>query len=160
MPSGLDLKQLSQWKNTQLKQLQELSKNWDVYEKRVREAVRELDLRSQQARKLSEARLRDVSDHIRRTRGDVEKRVRGLLESEAKKLNVQLRKIYTYLVKVAQEESNAKKKSKKASTGHKTKRKTTPRKNRAPSVRRVATQPIPAERIPFPNVHSESETTH
>jgi GTP cyclohydrolase FolE2 len=105
---GMDFKQLSRKiKPDQWKQFQRLTKNLDLYEKRLREAVRSLDLKSQQARKVSETRLKEVSDQIKKTRGEVERRVKVLLEDEAKKLNGRLREIYSYLVKVAQKEQAA-----------------------------------------------------
>lgn len=135
MPTGLDLKQIAQWKDAQWKQFQKVTQNWDGYEKKVREAVRQLDLKSQQARKASESRLKEVSQQIQKTRGDVERRVKGLLEDEAKKLNVRLRDIYSYLVKVAQKEKKASSKVKtRAASAKSAKGKTkatAPRKTRA-----------------------------
>jgi hypothetical protein len=94
--------------------------------------------------KFYESKLKEVQTQIQKTRGDLEKRVKGLLEDEAKKLNVRLRDIYSYLVKVAQKEQaskNAKaagsKKSgarKKPAKATKAKKTGTPRKSRAKSV--------------------------
>ena len=155
MPTGIrvDLKQIAQWKDAQMKHFQELTQNWDThfetYEKKVREAVHHLDLKSREARKASESRLKEVSSQIQKTRGDVERRVKGLLDDEAKKLNVRLREIYSYLVKVAQkDQAAAKKASAKGAakkSGAKTKAKSagakarpakngSPRKTRAKSV--------------------------
>lgn len=122
MPTGLrvDIKQIAEWKDAQMKHFQKLTQNWDThfetYEKKVREAVHQLDLKSRDARKASETRLKDVSAQIQKTRGDVERRVKGLLEDEAKKLNVRLREIYSYLVKVAQKDQAAAKKAAKGGT--------------------------------------------
>jgi|688.fasta_scaffold2348792_1 hypothetical protein len=94
--------------------------------------------------KFYEAKLKEVQTQIQKTRGDLEKRVKGLLEDEAKKLNVRLRDIYSYLVKVAQKEQASKKAKaagskktgarKKPSSTTKPKKTGSARKNRAKSV--------------------------
>lgn len=94
--------------------------------------------------KFYESKLKEVQNQIQKTRGDLEKRVKGLLEDEAKKLNVRLRDIYSYLVKVAQTEQASKKAKaagskktsarKKPSTTAKAKKTGGTRKNRAKSV--------------------------
>lgn len=94
--------------------------------------------------KFYESKLKEVQTQIQKTRGDLEKRVKGLLEDEAKKLNVRLRDIYSYLVKVAQKEQASKKAKaagskktgarKKPSTTAKSKKTGSTRKNRAKSV--------------------------
>lgn len=124
MPTGkLDLKNL--------KTLSEkFTQNFDVYEKKVRDTVHQLDLRSKQARQLGEATLKEVRSQILKTRGQVERRVKGLVDEEAKKLNVRLREVYSYLVKTAQKEQS-KSGKRKSSTPRK---KASPRKTRAKAV--------------------------
>jgi|GEM_PF-5016136 len=94
--------------------------------------------------KFYESKLKEVQTQIQKTRGDLEKRVKGLLEDEAKKLNVRLRDIYSYLVKVAQKEQASKKAKsagsnksgarKKPTKATKPKKTGSARKNRAKSV--------------------------
>lgn len=94
--------------------------------------------------KFYESKLKEVQTQIQKTRGDLEKRVKGLLEDEAKKLNIRLRDVYSYLVKVAQKEQAAKKAKaavskksgsrKKPAKATKAKKIGTTRKNRAKSV--------------------------
>lgn len=94
--------------------------------------------------KFYESKLKEVQTQIHKTRGDLEKRVKSLLEDEAKKLNVRLRDIYSYLVKVAQKEQASKKAKsagskksgarKKPTKATKPKKTGTTRKNRAKSV--------------------------
>lgn len=98
----IDLKQLFT-----SQQVENLSKHLTTYEKRVKELVKELDLKSRDARDKSKERLAHFTSQVRKTSTDIEKNVKDLLNQEGKVLNQKVTELVTYLKSLASNEKKA-----------------------------------------------------
>ena len=67
-----------------------LTKQLNAYEKKARGLVKEFDLRSREARDKSKARLDDFLVQLKKTRTEVESKVRSLFEEESKRINTRV----------------------------------------------------------------------
>jgi hypothetical protein len=96
---------LKQWMNSP--QVENLSKHLTDYEKRVKELVKELNLKSRDAREKGKVQLDRFTTQVQKTRTDVEKNVKTLLQQEGKVLNQKLNELVTYLKGLAANEKKA-----------------------------------------------------
>jgi hypothetical protein len=85
-----------------------LTQQLGVYEKRAKDLVKELDLRSRDARDKSKARLDEFLVQLKKTRTEVESKVRALFEEESKRLNARVNDLLETLRAVAQSDSSPK----------------------------------------------------
>ena len=107
-----------------------LTKRLDFYEARVQQVLRELDLRSQEARRKSRKQVEKFAGQLGKARVEVEKRVGEVLEREAKKLNNRAMDLVTYLKAVALTEDDKIKPEVKSTTKKRPSNKSARRKNR------------------------------
>ncbi len=84
-----------------------LTKQLNVYEKKARGLVKEFDLRTQDAREKGKARFDELLVQLKKTRSEVETKVRALVEEESKRLNGRITELFETLRAVAQTESPA-----------------------------------------------------
>ena len=131
----LDLKRLA---NSAL--ANNLSKHLNEYESKVKEMVHGFDLKSRYAREKSRKRLDEFAKQLKKTRGDLEKRVSTLVNQEGVRLNKRVTELFNYLKSVAGNEKiglraapSKKKKASKASTQSANKTKKTSSKKRSDS---------------------------
>jgi hypothetical protein len=82
-----------------------LSKHLNTYEKKVKELVHELDLKSRDARDKSRKQLDQFTQQLRKTRTDVERKVLTIVNQESQRLNKGLAELVVYLRSVAQNET-------------------------------------------------------
>jgi hypothetical protein len=131
----LDLKKLA---NSEL--ALSLARHLDGYEKRVKEFVKEFDVKSRDARTKGQKQLDKFAGQLKRTRTDLEKRVATLFHEESRQLNQRVNELVNYLKRVTKSEklkpessSSKKKETAKAqsSDSPKTVKKTTARKTKA-----------------------------
>ncbi len=87
-----------------------LTKQFNVYEDRVRRFVRDIDLRSREARVTSKKRIDIFTSQLKERRFEVEKKVTRLLNDEGKRLNGRVNELVGYLKSLAQLEKEASKK--------------------------------------------------
>lgn len=92
-----------------------LTKQFSAYEDRVREVVHGLELKSREARAQSLKRIDEFTDQLKKTRGQVEKKVSTLLNEEGKRLNAKVTELLNYLKSMARDEKLAQKGKKKSS---------------------------------------------
>lgn len=94
-----------------------LSDYLGTYEKKVRKIVKELDLKSRDARSKSREKLDHFASQLKTTRGEFEKRVLTLVNHEAERLNKGFNDLVSYLKTLSKQEAEmkAKGKGKKAS---------------------------------------------
>jgi hypothetical protein len=92
-----DLKKLA---NSQV--VEPLTKQLNVYEKKAKDLVKEFDLRSREARDKSKARLDEFFVQLKKTRTEVEAKVRTVFEEESKRLNTRVNDLLESLRTVAQ----------------------------------------------------------
>lgn len=91
-----------------------LSHGLGGYEKRVKSMVKELDLKSRDARVKSREQLDRFAKQLKTTRSQLEKRVVTLVHSETERLNKGLNELVTYLKTLSKQE---KKKAAKSKSG-------------------------------------------
>lgn len=106
MPSKFKV-DLKQWMNGS--QVENLSRHLTDYEKRVKALVKDLNLKSRDARDKSKVQLDRFTSQVRKTRAEVEKNVKGVLQQEGKVLNQKLNDLVGYLKSLALNEKNEKK---------------------------------------------------
>jgi hypothetical protein len=82
-----------------------LSKHLNAYEKKVKELVHELDLKSRDARDKSRKQLDQFTLQLKKTRTEVEKKVLTIVNQESHRLNKGLSELVTYLKSVAKSEA-------------------------------------------------------
>lgn len=82
-----------------------LTKQLNVYEKKARGLIKEFDLRSREARDKSRARLDDFLVQLKKTRTEVESKVRSLYEEESKRINARVNDLLETIRTVAQPDS-------------------------------------------------------
>lgn len=82
-----------------------LSKQASSYEKKVKEVVHDLDLKSRDARQKSKKQLDRFGKQLKATRSDVESKVKSLVNHEAERLNKGFGDLVTYLKSVAKSET-------------------------------------------------------
>lgn len=75
------------------------------YEKRLSKLVRELDLKTHDVREKGTARLKKLNSELKKTRTDLEKRVRSILNEEGKHLTQKLTNVVEKLSALAKTES-------------------------------------------------------
>ncbi len=90
-----------------------------TYEKRVKALVKDLDLKSRDARSKSREQLDRFTTQIKSTRNQLEKRVVTLVNYEADRLNKGLNELVGYLKTLSKQEQSVKTRSAKKSTGKK-----------------------------------------
>src|SRR5580765_6397819 len=78
-----------------------ISKQLNVYEKKVKDLVNNFDTKSREARGKSREQLDKFATQLKRTRTDVEKRVRDLLTQEGQRLNKGMGELVNYLKSMA-----------------------------------------------------------
>lgn len=81
-----------------------LSRQFSDYEVRVKEVVRDFDLRSRDAREKSRDQIEKFAKQLKKTRAKVEGQVNTLLSTEGHKLNGRVRQVFNYLKTIAQNE--------------------------------------------------------
>lgn len=86
-----------------------LSKQFNLYEDRVKKFVKDFDLRSQEARQRSRHQIDQFTNHLQKTRKQVEKRVTNVIEKEGKRLNGRATVLFNYLKSMAKNEKLAQK---------------------------------------------------
>ncbi len=85
-----------------------ISKQWTSYEKRVKSLVKDLDLKSRDARDKSRKQLDVFANQLQKTKVDVEKKVVSLVNYEAGRLNQGFNELVTYLKSLSTNEKLAK----------------------------------------------------
>lgn len=85
-----------------------LTKQLNSYEKRAKELVKELDRRSREARTKSRAKFGEIVEQLKKTRGQVETRVKAFIDDETKRLNGRVTELFESLKAVAQPRAKAK----------------------------------------------------
>lgn len=95
-----ELKKLA---NSQL--ARNLSQHIRNYEKRLSKLVRELDLKTHDVREQGMVRLKKLNAELKKTRTDLEKRVRSILNEEGKHLTQRLTNVVEKLSNLAKTES-------------------------------------------------------
>ncbi len=112
------------------KQVQELSRQLDTYEKRVREAVKQFDVKGREARTKGQEQLDKFAEQVKKTGQDLERQLKAFMSQEGKQLNKGLNELFTYFKGIRQSETPkravktaAKKTVKKASKSSATVRK-------------------------------------
>lgn len=93
-----------------------ISKQLNVYEKKVKELVKDLNLRSVEAREKSRQQLDLFAEQIKKTRDEVEKKVVTVVNLETQRLNKGVTDLVSYLKTVAKHEKTAAKTVSKKST--------------------------------------------
>lgn len=78
------------------KQVEEISKQLDVYEKRVREAVRQFDVKGREAKEKGQEHLDKFAAQLKRTGHQLEKQFKAFVNTEGKALNRGLNELFTY----------------------------------------------------------------
>lgn len=96
-----------------------LSDYLGTYEKKVRKIVKELDLKSRDARKKSGEQLDRFTNQLKSTRGEFEKRVVTLVNHEAERLNKGFNDLVSYLKTLSKQEAALKAKGKGKKAGAK-----------------------------------------
>lgn len=89
-----------------------LSDYLGTYEKKVRKIVKELDLKSRDARSKSREQLDRFTSQLKTTRGEFEKRVVTLVNHEADRLNKGFNELVSYLKTLSKQEAELKAKGK------------------------------------------------
>lgn len=130
-----DFKQLSnlgsQLPKSASSMLGRFSDQLNGYEKRVRGIVKEIDVKSRDAREKSAQRLDRFAQHVKKTRNNVEKRVVSLVNTEGKRLNKRVNELVDYLRGISVAETKTASKVKKATSARKPSRKAGTRKKKA-----------------------------
>ncbi len=93
----------------------DLGRHIAAYEKRAKQLVREIDLRSRGAREKSLKRLEQLSNQLNKARGQFERRATDLLQKESKRLNGRVNELMGYIRSIAKAEKPAKKSAKRSS---------------------------------------------
>lgn len=93
------------------KQVEDLSKQLDVYEKRVRQAVKQMDVRGREAKALGQKQLDKFTKQVKATGTQIEKQFSSLVKSEGKTLNKGLNDLFGYLRKLAKNKAPSKAKA-------------------------------------------------
>jgi hypothetical protein len=75
----------------------ELSQHLNEYEQKLKSVVKDLDLKGRDAREKSRKQLDSFTRQLKKTRTDLEKRVRTLVNQEAKRINIGFNELVTYL---------------------------------------------------------------
>jgi hypothetical protein len=88
-------------------QVENLSKHLTEYDHKVKELVKELNLKSRDAREKGKVQLDRFTAQVQKTRTDVEKNVKTLLQQEGKVLNQKVNELVTYLKGLAANEKKA-----------------------------------------------------
>jgi biopolymer transport protein ExbB/TolQ len=78
------------------RQVEDLSKQLDSYEKRVREAVKHFDVKGREAKALGQERLDKFTAQVKRTSQELEKQLKSFVNQEGKVLNKGLNELFTY----------------------------------------------------------------
>jgi hypothetical protein len=116
------------------KQVEELSKQFEVYEKRVRQAVKQFDLKGREAKAKGQVQLDKFTSQVKRRGQELEKQFKSLVNQESKVLNQGLHDLFSYFKTLTQTGSatkaNAKNKSRKRAT-----------KSRSSKARRPSSRP-------------------
>jgi uncharacterized membrane protein YgcG len=97
-------------------QIQALSQQLQTYEKKVREAVKEFDLRSRDARQKGQEKLGVFTSDLKKTRTRLESQFRIFLDKEKVNLNKGLQDLMAYLKTLSQTEITHQKRTSKKST--------------------------------------------
>ena len=108
-----------------------LSKQLGSYEGRLKDWVKQLDLKSQTARTKSRQRLNEFTVQLRKTSVQLEKRVNKIWIAEAKRLNIRLADLVVYLKSLATQENLAASRSMNPNGKRKTSSKKTTTKKKA-----------------------------
>ena len=84
-----------------------ISKQLNAYEKKVKVLVKDLNLKSQEARDKSRLQLDNFAEQIKKTTNEVEKKVVTVVNQEVHRLNKGFNELVTYLKSVALQEKAA-----------------------------------------------------
>lgn len=115
--------------------LKEFSKQLNGYEKRVKEVVRDFNLRSQEARKKSKKQMDQFTKRLNKTRKDVEKTLKSLINEESRLLNKSFNELVSHLKDLSEQDEKA---AAKASAPKKrAKKKTAPKKKRLQTLKNL-----------------------
>ncbi|MEZ4752656.1 MAG: hypothetical protein R3B54_19075 [Bdellovibrionota bacterium] len=113
--------------------LKEFSKQLNGYEKKVRDVVRDFNLRSQEARSKSKKQMDQFTKRLNKTRKDVEKTLKSLINEESRLLNKSFNELVSHLKELSEQESAKKAPKKKAAT----KKKSAPKKKRLQTLKNL-----------------------
>jgi hypothetical protein len=84
-----------------------ISRQLNEYERSLKKLAKEFEVKSRDARKKSRTHLDGFASQLKRTRGDVEKKVVTLLNHEGKRLNEGVGQVFNYLKTMAKNEKLA-----------------------------------------------------
>ena len=113
--------------------VENLTKQFNGYESRVKRLVKDIDLKGREARTKGKKQLNRFTHQLQKTRNEVEKKVTVLINKESKKLNGKVTELFKYLKTMANNEKQVKVKkttAKKRNTVS-AKKKAAPKKNRS-----------------------------
>ncbi|NBX92596.1 MAG: hypothetical protein EBQ85_05110 [Proteobacteria bacterium] len=96
--------------------VEEVSAQLSQHEKKVRAFVKDVDLKGRKAKEKSRKQVDAVAKQIRRTRKEIEGRVKHLVELESEKLNKRVNQFLNKLLSAAQAEKKTKKPRKRKAT--------------------------------------------
>ena len=105
--------------------LNQVSKQLNDYESRVKTFVQDMDLKSRDARVRSRKHLDQLVTQIRKTRINLESRISEVVNSEGKRLNEKVNEVLKRLVLTAKAEKKAKTASRSKTKATTTKKRTT-----------------------------------
>ncbi len=103
------------------RQVEELSKQLDSYEKRVREAVKHFDVKGREAKALGQERLDKFAAQVKRTSQELEKQLKSFVNQEGKVLNKGLNELFIYFRSLTQKSAPVARKGSPAKAKAKTK---------------------------------------
>jgi hypothetical protein len=104
------------------KQVEGLSKQWDAYEVKVREAVKEFDIRGREAKSKGKERLDKFAAQLKRSSEEFEKHFKAFMNQEGKVLGESLTEMFAFLSSLAKSEPAKKTKSARSKRPTKTKK--------------------------------------
>lgn len=113
------------------KQVEDLSQQLDTYEKRVREAVKQFDVKGREAKAKGQVQLEKFAAQVKSTSQQLEKQIKTFMGQEGKALNKGLGELFTLFRSLTAQPEKPAKKSAKA-------KKPRARKPRATSASRSA----------------------
>lgn len=126
--------ELKRFLNT--KQVEDLSKQFGTYEKRVREAVKQFDVKGREAKAKGQEQLDKFAAQVKRTSLELEKHFKSLVNQEGKVLNKGLNELFAYFKTLTAAAPAQKKATAKKSGGRKS--------SKSPSRKPRAAAPAPS----------------
>jgi hypothetical protein len=127
------------------KQVEELSKQFDAYEVKVRDAVKQFDVKGRAAKAKGQEQLDKFATQVKKTGQELEKQFKTFLNQENKMLNKGLNELFAYFRTLSKAEAT--KPAKKAEAGAKQVKKAASSKAKSakPAARKVRSAAKPAD---------------